>query len=48
MRDLQKLGGIVVDRMIGVYTGERSYHFDGLDVWPVDVFLRNLHQGNVF
>ena len=48
MRDLQKLGGIIADKMIGVYTGERSYHFDGLDVWPVEVFLRNLHQGNVF
>jgi predicted AAA+ superfamily ATPase len=48
MRDLQKRGGITVDKMIGVYTGERSYHFDGLDVWPVDVFLRNLHQGKIF
>jgi predicted AAA+ superfamily ATPase len=48
MRDLQKLGGIIVDRMIGVYTGERNYHFDGLDIWPVEVFLSNLHQGNVF
>ena len=48
MRDLQTLPGIRVDRMIGVYTGERSYHFDGLDVWPVEVFLDNLHQGKVF
>jgi predicted AAA+ superfamily ATPase len=48
MRDLQKRGGITVDKMIGVYTGERSYHFDGLDVWPVDVFLRSLHQGKIF
>jgi len=48
MRDLQTLGGIKVDKMFGVYTGERSYHFDGLDVWPIEVFLRNLHLGKVF
>jgi predicted AAA+ superfamily ATPase len=48
MRDLQTLSGIKVDRMIGVYTGERSYHFDGLDVWPVEIFLENLHRGNIF
>ncbi|MGA2262698.1 MAG: hypothetical protein ABSH28_14845 [Acidobacteriota bacterium] len=48
MRDLQTLEGIGVDKMIVVYTGERSYCFDGLDVWPVEVFLRNLHLGKVF
>jgi predicted AAA+ superfamily ATPase len=48
MRDLQTLEGIRVDKMIGVYTGERSYYFDGLHVWPVEVFLKNLHQGKVF
>lgn len=48
MRDLRTLSGIKVDRMIGAYTGERSYHFDGLDVWPVEVFLQNLHQGKIF
>ena len=34
--------------MIGIYAGERIYHFDGLDVWPAGEFLRNLYQGNVF
>ncbi len=48
MRDLQSLPGINVERMIGVYAGERSYHFDGLDVWPVEAFLENLYQGKVF
>lgn len=48
MRHLHALSGITVDKMIGIYTGERSYHFDGLDVWPVEVFLENLHQGKVF
>ena len=40
--------GIDVERMIGVYTGERQYHFDGLDVMPVQMFLRQLHAGEVF
>jgi uncharacterized protein len=48
IRDLRTLGGILVDRMIGVYTGDRSYHFDGFDVWSVEEFLSNLHQGTVF
>jgi len=39
---------IRVDRMIGVYTGKRAYTFDGLDVFPVADFLRQLHQGGVF
>jgi predicted AAA+ superfamily ATPase len=37
-----------VDRMLGVYTGERAYAFDQLDVLPVRDFLRQLHQGSVF
>ena len=48
MRDLRTLSGINVEKMIGVYTGERSYHFDGLDVWPVEIFLENLHRGKIF
>ena len=48
MRDLRARPGIVVDRMIGVYTGPRSYHYDGLDVLPVEDFLRQLHDGRVF
>ena len=34
--------------MIGVYTGPRAYHYDGLDVLPVVHFLDQLHQGKVF
>jgi predicted AAA+ superfamily ATPase len=48
MRDLKARRGLVVDRMIGVYTGPRSYHYDGLDVLPVEDFLRQLHQGQVY
>lgn len=32
MRDLAVDPRIRVDRMIGVYLGERPYHFDGVDV----------------
>jgi hypothetical protein len=48
MRDLSAHPGIQVDRMIGVYTGERAWHFDGLDVWPVEQFLQALHAGGIF
>jgi predicted AAA+ superfamily ATPase len=48
MRSLSAHDQIHVDRMIGVYTGERAYHFDGLDVLPVAEFLRQLHAGEVF
>jgi predicted AAA+ superfamily ATPase len=48
IRSLTALPGIAVDRMIGVYTGERTYHRDGFDVLPVADLLRELHEGKVF
>ena len=48
MRSLSDHEGIHVDRMIGVYTGARSYHYDGVDVLPVKEFLEQLHHGQVF
>lgn len=48
MRSLKSSDQIKVDRMIGVYTGQRTYHFSGLDVLPVEVFLEELHRGNIF
>ncbi|MBI5883378.1 MAG: hypothetical protein HZB91_09780 [Elusimicrobia bacterium] len=48
MRDLAGNAGVRVDRMIGVYAGERPYHFNGLDVWPVKDFLGRLHAGEFF
>ncbi|MBN1672217.1 MAG: ATP-binding protein [Kiritimatiellae bacterium] len=48
MRELHAQPGIRVERMIGIYTGERAYHYDGLDVWPVARFFKELHHGNVF
>jgi predicted AAA+ superfamily ATPase len=48
MRSLNDHKGIHVDRMIGVYTGTRVYHYDGVDVFPVNEFLKQLHLGRVF
>jgi len=28
--------------------GKRAYHFDGIDVLPVEDFLKRLHHGDVF
>ncbi len=48
MRSLTKDTPVQIDRMIGVYMGNRSYHYDGVDVLPVEDFLRQLHRGEVF
>ena len=48
MRSLTYTKGIHVKRMIGVYTGLRTYHFDGVDVLPLSQFLVQLHTGRVF
>jgi len=48
MRDLAANPALHVDRMIGVYTGPRSYRFDNVDVLPATEFLKALHRGEVF
>ncbi|MCX6349121.1 MAG: AAA family ATPase [Candidatus Aureabacteria bacterium] len=48
MRAFADSPGIRLERMIGIYGGERPYHYDGCDVWPVEQFLDELHQGNIF
>lgn len=48
MRSLNEHNGIYVDRMIGVYTGTRTYHNDGVDVLPVTEFLEQLYNNKVF
>lgn len=48
MRDLKSRDNITVRKMIGIYTGEKIYHFDGLDVWPVAHFLSQLFAGQLF
>lgn len=48
MRDLNRSDQIHVNKMIGVYTGPRNYHFDGVDVFPIAEFLQKLHNGEIF
>jgi predicted AAA+ superfamily ATPase len=48
MRTLACLPGIKVERLFGVYTGKRVYHFEGVDILPLPDFLLALHRGDVF
>jgi len=48
MRSLAKNDRIHVDKMFGIYTGNRTYHYDGINVLPVTDFLKRLHEGDVF
>ena len=48
MRSLKDTTCIRVDGMFGLYTGKRAYHFDGVEVLPVEDFFKRLHQGDIF
>jgi len=48
MRSLRAHKNIRVDKMVGIYTGNRAYHFDGIDVLPLTDFLKRLHDGQIF
>jgi predicted AAA+ superfamily ATPase len=48
MRSLHESDQLQVDKMIGVYLGKRTYHFDGVDVLPVTEFFDQLHNGKIF
>ena len=48
MRSLASLPNASVERMIGIYTGQRTYSFDGVDVFPVEEFLSRLFKGEIF
>ena len=48
MRSLYAHDSIHVDKMIGIYMGKRVYHFEGIDILPVEDFLSRLHQGDFF
>ena len=39
---------IVVDRVIGVYLGSRTYRFGNVDVMPLRTFVGELYAGKVF
>ncbi|MCX6008016.1 MAG: AAA family ATPase [Chloroflexi bacterium] len=40
--------GVKADRLIGVYTGERSYRFGAVEVMPYEKFCDLLHKGDLF
>ena len=48
MRALANAPGVEVERMIGVYCGDRRYRFGDLEVWPVKDFLKALYAGEIF
>lgn len=48
MRSLREIKGIQVDKMIGIYVGKRSYYYDGVDVFPAEIFIKKLHNGEIF
>jgi predicted AAA+ superfamily ATPase len=48
MRSLNESDQIKVDKMIGIYTGKRTYHFDGVDVLPVTEFFKRLNSSDIF
>lgn len=45
---LEKLCGIHLKKRIGVYTGGRSYVFDGVEILPAEEFFAALHDGRIF
>jgi predicted AAA+ superfamily ATPase len=48
LRSLSESNGVKVERMIGIYCGQRSYYAGGLHVWPVGEFVKALYAGEVF
>jgi hypothetical protein len=48
MRSMAASDRISVDKMIGVYTGENEYDFDGVRVLPYKKFVTELHSGELF
>jgi uncharacterized protein len=48
MHSLANSHKVAVTRKIGVYRGTRAYRFDDVDVFPVEIFLRALHGGELF
>jgi predicted AAA+ superfamily ATPase len=39
---------IKIDRLIGIYTGERSYKFGQVEVMPAVKFIKALQQGDIY
>jgi predicted AAA+ superfamily ATPase len=48
IRSLSTHKNTCVDKMVGIYTSSRAYHFDGIKVLPLTDFLGQLHLGQIF
>ena len=48
MLNLAGTDNVAVKRMIGVYRGQRSYRFGGVELYPVKEFVRLLSAGEFF
>ncbi len=48
MRSLANSNKVKVEKMFGVYQGNDSYHFDGIEILPAASFLKKLYAGEVF
>lgn len=48
MRDFAAAGKITVEKMFGIYLGNETYRFNGLDVLPFPEFLKQLYEGKIF
>ncbi len=48
MLNFSGTAGVKVDRMIGVYCGERRYRFGEIQVYPVKDFVKALFSGEIF
>ena len=48
MRNLAINNGVMVERMICIYCGAKSYEFDNVTVIPVYEFIGELYNGKIF
>lgn len=45
---LGSASGVKADRLIGVYSGDRSYQFGAVEVMPYEKFCDLLHKGDLY
>lgn len=48
IQSLAEKKALKVAKSIGVYLGRERLTYDGFEVWPLELFLKALHEGNVF
>ncbi len=48
IRALAQRKALKVAKGIGVYLGKERLSYDGFEVWPLELFLQQLHEGAIF